>query len=100
MKLKTLLIVVALVGVTGCAVTKDYAATGGSKADGTVQLSYKANAFETVTPNEPQGLALAKQRCEAWGYKASEAFGGVQEQCESNGYTKQCVVTKEYQCLD
>ena len=98
--LKPILIVAALVVVSGCAVTKDYAATGGSKADGTVELSYQVGPFEKVTPNEVQGVSLATQRCESWGYKATEAFGGVNRECESGGYVKNCTVTKEFQCLD
>lgn len=88
--------------LAGCSVTKDWQATGGSKSDGTVRLSYETNNFEMVETSEAQALEEARKRCQAWGYKDAEAFGGELRQCNSfsgmgcNGF----LVTKEYQCLD
>jgi len=77
-----------------------YAATGGSRADGTVRLSYEVGMFEQAVVDEAQGLQLARQRCATWGYTGAEAFGGTTSQCTSMS-TSGCsvtLVTKEYQC--
>jgi len=76
------------------------AATGGSRSDGIVRLSYEYGAFNKVHIDEATALETARERCHAWGYKEAEAFGGITRQCQaSNMYG--CVrwtVTKEYQC--
>jgi len=87
--------------VTGCAVHKDWAATGGSRSDGTVRLSYEVGEFEKPQLSERQAIMLASKRCKAWGYKGAEAFGGVTRQCNQFGGFNGCsnwMVTKEYQC--
>jgi hypothetical protein len=93
-------LVTALVGLAGCATVSQMAATGGSRADGIVRLSYEYGAFNKVQIDEVTALETARQRCVTWGYKDAEAFGGVTRQCQaSNMYG--CVrwtVTKEYQC--
>ena len=47
--------------LSGCAVTKDWSATGGSRADGVVRLSYELGELETVQLNESQAVRLAAQ---------------------------------------
>lgn len=87
--------------VTGCATTKDWSATGGSRSDGVVRLSYEVGEFEKPQLNEMQAVNLATQRCKTWGYSGSEAFGGVTRQCNQGGGFGGCsrwMVTKEYQC--
>ncbi|MBS0172631.1 MAG: hypothetical protein JSR64_01190 [Nitrospira sp.] len=87
--------------LSGCAVTKDWSATGGSRADGVVRLSYEASEMETVQLNESQAVRLAAQRCRTWGYSGAEAFGGVTRQCNKFGGFSGCaqwMVTKEFQC--
>ncbi len=68
--------------VIGCASKKELIATGGSRADGTVVLSYEYGAFEQPKLDLAQGVSTATQRCAAWGYPAAEAFGGEQRQCQ------------------
>ena len=47
--MKVLLVAVAAaVLVSGCATTKNWSATGGSRADATVRLSYEYGAFEKL----------------------------------------------------
>jgi len=93
----TLLVILAL---AGCATKKQLVPTGGSKADGTVKLSFEHGPFETPRINITQGTAAAKRRCEAWGYSGAEPFGGSTKQCvENSGRT--CGtwrVTYEFQC--
>lgn len=98
--------VVALIAVEamlqGCAVTKSWTATGGSRSDGTVRLSHEIYEFEVVSTDELQGQAVANARCAAWGYRGAEAFGGTTRQCSQFGGFAGCrawLVTKEYQCI-
>lgn len=86
--------------VSGCAVTKTWTATGGSRSDGVVRLSFEHTGFEQPQLDEQQGLSLAAQRCKTWGYTGAEAFGGVTRQCnQRSGFgCDQWLVTKEYQC--
>lgn len=84
----------------GCAVNKDLQATGGSRADGVVELSYEVGSFEQAVIDEQQGLQTARQRCAAWGYTNAEAFGGQKRQCQQF-YQSSCVqqlVIIAYQC--
>lgn len=87
--------------LSGCAVTKNWSATGGSRADGVVRLSYEVGEMETAQLNETQAVNLAAQRCKTWGYAGAEAFGGVTRQCNRMGGLSGCaqwMVTKEFQC--
>jgi len=91
---------VIVLGVAACATAKTYTATGGSRADGTVRLSYEVGMFEQPVVDEAQGLSVARQRCATWGYSGAEAFGGVTTQCTAMGSSgcMTTLVTKEYQC--
>jgi hypothetical protein len=87
--------------VTGCATQKDWSATGGSRADGVVRLSYEKGEFEQPKLSEEQAVKIATQRCKTWGYTGAEAFGGVTRQCNTAGGFSGCansLITKEYQC--
>jgi hypothetical protein len=90
-----------VVAVAGCSTVSQMTATGGSRADGIVRLSYEYGAFSKIRIDEADALRTAQARCQTWGYKDAEAFGGVTRQCQaSNMYG--CVrwtVTKEYQCV-
>lgn len=101
--MKGLILIFSLVfALTACSVTKDWQATGGSKSDGTVKLSYQEGQFESVTVDNSQALKQARKRCQAWGYQDAEAFGGEIRQCNSatNMGCNSYLVTREYQCLD
>ena len=87
--------------LSGCVTVKDWSATGGSRSDGVVRLSYEVGEFEKPQLSETQAINLATQRCQTWGYTGAEAFGGVTRQCSQGGGFGSCslwVVTKEYQC--
>ena len=88
--------------ISGWSVQKNWIATGGSKADGTIKLSYEHSRFEKPQLSEQQALSQAKRRCNAWGYSQAEAFGGTISQCNSGSISscKNWFVTKEYQCMD
>lgn len=85
--------------VAGCASAKIWQATGGSRSDGIVKLSYQYGMFERPELSD-DGTQLAAERCRVWGYSGAEAFGGVTEVCNNFG-PDGCVswlVTKEFQC--
>lgn len=87
--------------LAACAVQKPMVATGGSRADGTVKLSYEYGRFEQPRPDFSQGMRVAQARCAAWGYTGAEAFGGSTKLCNQpsgNGCAR-WVVTTEYQCI-
>ncbi|MDG6894521.1 YecR family lipoprotein [Volucribacter amazonae] len=99
------LLVIGLISavLAGCSVNKELVATGGSKADGTIELSFEHSPFETPIINEEKGLELAKKRCSAWGYENAEKFGGQKQICTRFGGFGGCalfLVTIQYQCLD
>lgn len=103
-KLLTVAISALLLSACASKVEKELVATGGSKSDGTIELSYEQHELEMVTYNEQQALNAAKKRCEAWGYKNAEKFGGVKSQCTLiPGFWTPCgktMFTIQYQCLD
>jgi len=94
---------VCLVGlvVSGCAVKKNWTPTGGSRADGTIKLSYEVAMFEQPIVDNAQGVMLASERCKSWGYESAEPFGGILRNCTHSGQygCERWLVTAEYQCL-
>ena len=96
-----LLAATAALFLSGCATTKSWSATGGSRADATVRLSYEYGMFEKPQVNEAEAVSLAISRCKTWGYTGAEAFGGQTQQCnmaDGMGGCNRWIVTKEYQC--
>lgn len=92
--------------LVGCAkpVNKELVPTGGSKADGVVELSYTYDPiYENPIIDEAQGDKNATARCVSWGYTAAEAFGGSVVDCnlmDSYGTCRMWYVTKKYQCTN
>lgn len=102
MRLSWLLIAAGLVLASGCARNKELVPTGGSRADGTVTLSFEHGALEIPKLNQEQGLIAARERCRAWGYTDAQAFGGVTRQCQAPDAYGGCYrwfVSLTYQCL-
>ena len=100
--MKALLIAgIAVAMLSGCATTKNWTATGGSRADATVRLSYSYGQFEKPQISEQQAQSLAASRCATWGYTGAEAFGGSEQKCTMSGGMgcAEFQVTKEYQCI-
>lgn len=76
----------ALAGVmSACATQKEMVPTGGSRADGTVQLSFEYGMFEKPVVDMSRASTTAGQRCAAWGYNGAEPFGGQMNRCEQMG---------------
>ncbi|MFB9942422.1 YecR family lipoprotein [Gluconobacter oxydans] len=76
-------------------------ATGGSKADGIVNMSYEYGMFAKPKVDLAATQEHATQRCIAWGYHKAEPFDGIENNClEHNGYGM-CTYTRvniRYQC--
>ena len=101
--MKSKVVTIGLLGaLAGCATVSQMTATGGSRADGIVRLSYEAGRFDKVRIDEADALRTAQARCRTWGYKDAEAFGGITRQCQASAGLYGCgrwLVTKEYQCI-
>jgi hypothetical protein len=80
MKITFLLLAALVCG--GCATVKTLEATGGSRSDGTVELSYEFGEYEVPQIQWEQGLVTARERCAAWGYSDAEAFGSRKSTCQ------------------
>lgn len=90
--------IVTILGST--TVPKQWTATGGSRADGTVKLSYEIGEYETAQLDESQAYLVASDRCKAWGYTGATPFGGITRQCNNSSRygCLQWIVSKEFQC--
>jgi hypothetical protein len=93
-------LIAAALALAGCATTKEWLATGGSKSDAMVEFSYSYNGFQKPQADRSQADRMAKDRCAAWGYPTAEAFGPPVQQCtSSNAYgCTGWTVTARYQC--
>jgi hypothetical protein len=91
-----------LLALTGCVSTKQWTSTGGDKETGVVRVSYQYAEFHQSDVSDGQAMVLAKNRCEAWGYKRAEPVAGLVREC-SNMEAGNCdlwTVTREFQCGD
>lgn len=98
--------IILLVSAIGCAkqVHKTWDATGGSRADATIELSFDYYpATEQPILSDEQAMSTALQRCQSWGYQEVEPFGGTKrESVVENGawgQTTRVIITKTYQCI-
>lgn len=93
--------IAAVAALSGCATVKTLQPTGGSRADGTVELSYAFGMLEVPQVQWAQGDADAATRCAAWGYSGAERFGGEKRHCQQSDLYGNCtsvMVTITYQC--
>jgi hypothetical protein len=90
----------AIVVLAGCATVSQMEATGGSRSDGIVKLSFEYGMFDKIEIDQASALEKAKQRCAVWGYTNADAFGGIVRQCQAYGSfgCTHWFVTREYQC--
>lgn len=95
----------AVVAIAGCGTvsttTKTWTATGGSRGDGTVELTYWHGLWENVNISVTAGIPIAAQRCKAWGYETAEPFGSSVRKCNQAGQYGciEYIVTATFQCL-
>jgi len=98
---KVILSTIAVLALSGCAVQKNWAGSGGSKSDGIVKMSYTYGYMEAPKTDAAQGLKKAVARCKNWGYQSAVAFEFVNKKCNVFSVQYGCtehVVTQEYQC--
>src|SRR4051812_37813466 len=90
----------AAVFLNACSTEKVAKATGGSRADGTVELSYQFGMFQVPKVDWANAQATASERCHVWGYTDAQKFGGEVHHCEQMGSygCELMTVTVRYQC--
>lgn len=99
--LKKLFAMGAFGALAACGTVTQMTPTGGSRADGIVELSYEYGPFNKVKLDPVAAQAQAKARCQTWGYQDAEAFGGVIRQCQMPGGLGGCsrwFATMKFQC--
>lgn len=98
--MRNYLSLLVLIAVAGCATTRVTTPTGGSRADGTVDLTYEYGSMENPTVDWLSAQAQAEDKCRAWGYTGAERFGGEKRLCGMpSGYgCNLWQVTITYQC--
>lgn len=107
-KLVTLALAAAL--LAGCAAKptmKTWQASGGSRADATVEVGFMYYPQrERPEASDQQALDEAIKRCRAWGYANAEPFGLVNDKCEQMDFVpfagmvcSKRMVTRRFQCL-
>jgi len=72
--------------------------TSGSRADGTVDLSFEYHRFDTIHIDEGHALTKAKTTCANWGYSGAQPFGGNRRECLDPPDCYRYRVTTTYQC--
>ena len=100
MKILIATLTLIALALTGCATPKQWEATGGSKNDGVVQVSYELGQFESGQTSAAQGLTVASERCKTWGYKNAEVTGSEKNICRTMGQYNclQTTITQDYLC--
>ena len=99
---KSLCFIVTLCSLAGCATHKDFYATGGSRADGVVDVAYDFSRMETPQVDKRQAYSIARNKCSLWGYGDAEPFGGQSQICQARSGFGECSawqVSIKYQCL-
>jgi len=92
---------IAALGLSGCATPVNMVPTGGSRADGTVNMSYEYGLFQEPVIDVNQAMVSANQTCAGWGYSGSKPFGGQTTKCEAqdgNGTCLRFLATVAFQC--
>ena len=101
--MRTLFLLVMLtIAVTGCSSRKDFYATGGSRADGAIDMAYDFKPFETPIVDFNQAQAIANTKCAVWGYNRAEPFGGQTQNCQVRDGWGNCTggqMIVKYQCV-
>lgn len=100
MRKTQLIVVAAALFMSGCATPVTLTPTGGSRADGTVHLSYEYGVFDKPVVDMEQAQASATRSCSGWGYTGAQPFGGAVQKCQAyNQYgCVRALVTVTYQC--
>lgn len=95
--------IITIAALSGCATTVVPQPTGGSRADGTITMSYQYGAFEKPQYDQVTTDQKASERCAAWGYTSAQAFGGTITNCaqpDGWGGCNSWQVDMQYQCIE
>lgn len=90
-----------VLSVSACTTVTDMSATGGSRADGIVDMSYQYDVLQRVMIDKVKAQESAARRCQAWGYKSAESFDNGIRTCVDRDFISCNVyqVTVRYQCI-
>ncbi len=101
--MKNYFLFILTVFVSGCVVTVvNPQATGGSRSDAIIELSFNHRMFENYVIDKDKSHATALRKCKIWGFTDTEPFGGTTTSCARYNYANNCVeykVSIPYQCL-
>jgi TPR repeat protein len=103
--MRSLLVLFICISLMGCTKTiKTLQATGGSRADGVVELSYGISAFEIIDKILwDKAVVTATEACQQWGYDLAKRFeGNPSNKCQMQGDFGSCAYflrTYKYQCI-
>jgi hypothetical protein len=97
-----LLPVLGLLGITGCATSEQWSASGGNRDIGVVRLSYEYAEQAEPRMSETQADRIADNRCSDWGYSRAELIPGLLRDCtiEDGNRCEVWKVTREYRCAN
>lgn len=87
--------------LSGCTVTVVPVATGGSRADGIVKMSYQFSPITIPLVDTTDAIRNAARYCRNWGYDTAEPFDAGLTSC-SQPSAFGCdmhLTTIEYQCI-
>jgi hypothetical protein len=93
---------VALLAACAVDTPKTPLPTGGSRADGSVDMSFEVSLFENPIVDWDAAGLTATGRCKAWGYRSADPFEGTRTECNARDAYGTCVqafVTRTYQCV-
>ena len=87
--------------LSGCTVTVVPVATGGSRSDGIVKMSYQFSPMTIPQVDQTAAIRNAEMRCKAWGYDTAEPFDAGLTSCSqpSASGCDMYLTTIEYQCI-
>ena len=87
--------------LSGCTVTVVPVATGGSRSDGIVKMSYQFSPITIPQVDQAAAIRNAAQYCKNWGYDTAEPFDAGLTSCSqpSASGCDMYLTTIEYQCI-
>lgn len=100
---KIITLVFTLILINGCAVHKEWGTSGGSKADGIVELSFTLGSFEKPEIDNEKGVQKAIKMCQTWGYNDAQEFDFINRVCNARDFSGSCtstLITKKFQCIN
>ena len=96
-----LVLFMALLLSGGCAVTVVPVATGGSRSDGIVRMSYVYSPITIPLVDQAAAIRNAARFCKNWGYDTAEPFDAGLTSCSQPSAfgCDMYLTTIEYQCI-